>query len=144
MSRIINIDNPGKTRSQLMRTAAELIRRLGQKPEMDEDARDMVALLVYCFRQIDAGIDDTVRAWEKRNYWIKVEQFRARWAWGSQAAERLEQIVRHDDWDVLPLTLIGLLPHFEDIKVVKFTRNPALWRGAYHRLLQENGTGGDR
>ena len=143
MSRIVRIDGPGKVRSQLMRTAAEMIRRLGQKPEVDEDARDMVALLVYCFRQIDEGLDETVLAWEKRNYWIKVEQFRARWDWAGRAAECLEQIVWNGDWDVLPVTLVELLPRFGDIKVVKFTRNPSMWRGAYQRLLQETVTSGE-
>ena len=126
MSRIVRIDGPGKVRSQLMRTAAEVIRRLGQKNEVDEDARDMAALLVYCFRQIDEGIDETVLAWEKRNYWIKVEQFRARWDWAGQAAQRLEEIVWENNWDALPVTLIELLPRFEDIKVARFTRNPSI------------------
>ena len=33
MSRVINTDGPGKRRNQLMRTCAELLRRLSQKQE---------------------------------------------------------------------------------------------------------------
>lgn len=137
MSRVIRFDGPGKSRTQLMRTAAEVIRRLGQKTQFDAEARDMTALLVYCFREIDAGIDESVRAWEKRDYWVKAEQFRLRWAWAKRAAERLNEIVHRQDWDTLPFILVELLPHFEEIKIAKYTRNPSLWNGAYQQLMQE-------
>lgn len=137
MSRVIKIDSPGKIRSQLMRTAAELIRRLGQKTEADDETRDMAAMLVYCFRQIDKGIDESALAWEKRNYWVKAERFRARWAWASRAAGDMEAIVRDDNWEGLPTALIELLPIFSEIKVARLTRNPSLWRGAYRRLMAE-------
>ncbi len=138
MSRVINVDSPGKLRNQIMRTAAEVIRRLSHKTEVDDEARDMVALLIYCFREVNTGIDESVRAWEKRDYWLKAEQFRIKWAWVGQAAADLERIVRTEAWDDLPHTLIQLLPYFEDIKIAKFTRKPGLWQGAYQRLLQEN------
>lgn len=138
MSRVINLDSPGKLRRQLMRTSAELIRRLSLKHKVDDDARDMAAMLIYCFRQIDAGIDESVRAWEKRDYWVKAEQFRLRWAWVAMAAEELHRIVLDEEWEHLPPTLIRLLPHFQDIKIAKFTRKPSLWQGTYQRFLREN------
>lgn len=137
MSRVVNTDGPGKARNQLMRTGAEVLRLLSQKPELDDEARDMAALLVYCLRQIDAGIDDSALAWEKRDYWVKSEQFRARWAWAGKAGAELKSVVTGSAWDQLPLTLAKLLPHFTDIKIVKLTRSAALWRGAYDRLMQE-------
>lgn len=141
MSRVINLESPGKSRNQLMRTAAEVLRRLSVKNKIDDETRDMAALLVYCFREIDAGIDDSVRAWEKRNYWVKAEQFRLRWAWVKDAAHRLEQVVANGDWDALPPILIEVLPHFQDIKIARFTRKPSLWQGTYNRLLHENSHG---
>lgn len=143
MSRVINLDSPGKLRNQLMRTSAEVIRHLSQKTELDEEACDMAALLVYCLREIDAGIDDSALAWEKRDYWVKAEQFRARWAWSGQAADELDAIVCQGKWDQLPPMLAKLLPHFTEIRVVKLTRDADLWRGAYQRLLEEHApTGG--
>jgi hypothetical protein len=138
MSRVIRVDGPGKLRTKLMRTGAEVIRHLSQKAEVDDEARDMAALLVYCFREIDDGIDETVRAWEKRDYWVKAERFRLRWSWAGQAAGKLERIVVADQWEQLPPALIELLPQFEDIKIAKFTRKPSLWRGSYDRLMKEH------
>jgi len=137
MSRVVKLDGPGKVRNQLMRTSAEVIRHLSQKTELDEEACDMTALLVYCLRQIDAGIDDSALAWEKRDYWVKAEQFRARWAWAGKAADELNMVVMHGTWEQLPILLARLLPYFTEIKIVKLTRNPSLWRGAYQRLLHE-------
>ncbi len=137
MSRVIRVDGPGKIRSQLMRTAAELMRRLSQKSELDIEARDMAAMLVYCFRQIAEGIDESAHAWERRDYWLKAERFRARWGWAGRAAEDIEAIVRSDDWEQLPGMLAELLPVFSDIKVTRLTRNPSLWQGAHDRLMAE-------
>src|SRR6185295_18584009 len=137
MSRIIKLDGPGKQRNQLMRTAAEVLRRLSEKSQLDEEAQDMAALLVYCFREIDNGIDESVTAWEKRDYWVKAEQFRARWSWAGPASKELEKVVRGASWDQLPVTLIKVLPHLEEIKISKYTRNPSIWHGAYSRLLRE-------
>ncbi len=137
MSRVVKLDGPGKLRNQLMRTGAEIIRRLGEKNDLDEEAKDMTALLVYCFREIEQGIDDSVIAWEKRDYWVKAERFRERWSWAGPASRELEKIVRDEAWEQLPLALIKHLPRFEEIKIAKYTRSPNVWRGAYARLLRE-------
>jgi hypothetical protein len=137
MSRVINPERAGKLRNQHMRTAAELLRRLGQKPEVDAEARDMVATLIYCFREIEDGIEVSMQAWEKRNYWNKVEQFRAQWSWLSAACGRLEELVRTGAWEQLPMHILPLLPHFVTITINKFTRTPETWAGAYERLMAE-------
>ena len=138
MSRVINLHSPGKIRNQLMRTGAELISRLGQKTEIDEETRDMIAFLIFCLRDIDDGIGESVLAWEKRDYWVKAEQFRIRWSWVRSAASELEEIARSENWEQLPMMMVQLYPYFEDIKVVKYTRTPDLWEGAYGQLLNGN------
>ena len=137
MGRVINPDNPGKHRNQLMRTSAEILRRLSQKQNVDDDVRDMVAMLVFCFRDIDEGIDQSAQAWEKRDYWVKAEEFRQRWQWAGQMADNLSSIVLCDRWDLLPPTMVKLFPYFADIKITKFTRDENLWKGAYERLVRE-------
>ncbi|MGF1504597.1 MAG: hypothetical protein GYB64_19755 [Chloroflexi bacterium] len=137
MSRVINPNAPGKLRNQLMRTCAEIIKRLSQKTEVDDDVMDMTALLVFSFREIDEGIDQAVAAWEKRDYWVKAARFRNEWIWVREAADNLERIIREEQWDELPPSLIKLVQHFEDIKIARYTRKPTLWKGAYERLLEE-------
>ncbi len=137
MSRVINPDSTGKQRNQLMRTAAELLRRLSQKTDLDDETRDMVAMLVFCLRGIDEGIEQSAAAWEKRDYWVKAEELRQRWRWAGQMADALQAMVFQDDWQALPQMIVRLLPHFSEIKITKLTRSEALWHGAYARLMQE-------
>ena len=138
MSRLIHTDGPGKRRSQLMRTGAELLRRLSQKRDVDNEAKDILALLVFTLREIAQGIDESTVAWEKRNYWFKIEEFRNNWHWAGQMAGELEAMLIAGDWANLPVAIAKLLPHFSDIKVMKYTRRQSLWQGCYETLLAEH------
>ena len=137
MGRVINPDSNGKQRNQLLRTIAEVLRRLGQKPEMDDDARDMVACLVFALRDIDVGIDESAQAWEKRDYWMKADELRTRWGWAGRMADQLQAIVFADQWAELPPLMIKLFPYVSDINVTKMTRKEDTWMGSYGRLISE-------
>jgi len=54
MSRIINIDGPGKQRHQHRRTIAEALRRLLEKRTLDEESKDLAALIVFALRGIES------------------------------------------------------------------------------------------
>lgn len=137
MSRVINTESPGKIRNRLMRTCAELLRHLSQKQALDDESKDMAALLVFCLREIDQGIDESAAVWEKRDYWIKAERLRERWHWVSQSAIQLETLIREEQWHYLPEQMMNLFPHFSDIKVTRFTRTSDLWNDAYKKLLAD-------
>jgi hypothetical protein len=137
MSRVVNVDSPGKNRNRLMRTAAELLRRLSQKAELDADAKDMAAHLVFCLRGVEDGIEGSAMAWEKRDYWIKADQLRHRWSWAGNAAASIESLIRSETWESLPGIMASLFGHFAEIKITKFTRDSSEWQGAYQRLLDE-------
>lgn len=137
MGRVVNPNSTGKVRNQMMRTAAEMLRHLSQKQALDEEARDMTALLVYCLRTVDEGIESSAEVWENRDYWLKADQLRERWGWSGHAAAQLEQMIRDDSWEALPGVMADLAEHFADIRVTKMTRSPDTWTGAYDRLIDE-------
>jgi len=137
MGRVINTDSTGKQRNQLMRTAAELLRHLSQQQEIDNNAKDMLSALVYCFRGIDEGIEQSAQAWEKRDYWMKADELRQRWFWASGMADELKALIFAEEWDRVPAVLVKLLPHFSDFKITKFTRSESVWAGSHMRLLRE-------
>lgn len=138
MGRIVNTASTGKQRNQLRRTIAEILRRLSQKQSVDDDAQNMAAMLVFCLREIDEGIQSSAAAWEKRDYWVKAENFREEWRWVNLMADELEDAVVQGRWDDLRPLMLKLFPHFSDINVVKLTRKPSLWSGAYQRLQEQN------
>jgi hypothetical protein len=137
MGRVINIDSTGKNRNYHRRTIAELLRRLSQQQDITDETRDMVAAVVFSLRAIDAGIESSAAAWEKRDYWIKADNFRSEWGWVGQVASDITQMAHDDQWENLPQIMAQLIPRFADIKVAKFTRKPELWRGAYDELMGE-------
>ncbi|HEY1409492.1 MAG TPA: hypothetical protein VF434_11145 [Promineifilum sp.] len=137
MSRVIHVDNPGKRRNQARRSIAEILRFLGQKQQIDDEARDMAAMLVYFLVEIKATVDESAAAWEKRGYWMKVERFVRDWEWIPELAANIDDVVRNKAWDLLPELLAELSPHFDDIHIKTLTRKPSQWRGAYGKLLSE-------
>ena len=137
MSRVINMDNPAKRRNANQRTVAELLRRLSQKSELDADAKDMAATIVFCLREISAGVEQTVTAWEKRDYWMKAERFLREWEWAGEMAANLEDVIRNEAWDLLPGLLAELFPRYTDIQIKTLTRKPEVWRSAHQRLLAQ-------
>lgn len=134
---VINTDSTGKQRNQTMRTVAEILRRLSQKQVVDDEVRNMTAMLVYCFRDIEAGIEQSATAWEKRDYWVKSEELRQRWMWVGDMADQLRSMIFTEQWTLLPPIMLKLLPKVADIKITKMTRDVTLWDGVYDKLMQE-------
>ena len=136
MSRVINTANPGKARSQARRTIAEMLRHLMFKKRVDEESKDMAALVALSLRDIAATIDVTTTAWESRDYFLKADRFRLEWEWVGAAAERLEHLIVSGRWDELPTELVALAPRFVDIRIAKMTRGPETWQGSLQALLE--------
>lgn len=138
MSRIISTDGPGKVRNQHRRTVAEALRHLSQKPRLDDEAKDLAALIVFCLHGIADTVDQTIEAWEKRDYWMKAERFREEWRWLEPLTDELSAIIYEGRWGQLPAVLAQLMPYFAGIKVKQMTRTPRLWQGAYERFMRED------
>jgi hypothetical protein len=138
MSRVIHADGPGKLRNYQMRTCAEILRHLSKKTEFDDETKDMVAHLVFCLREIEGTIEQSADAWEKRNYWMKAEEFRQRWTWAGRMADEIADLIRRSNWDAFPQMMVGLFQRFGDIKINKFTRSADVWQGSYERLRNEH------
>lgn len=134
---VINTDSTAKHRNQAMRTGAEILRHLTQKPEIDNEVKDMVAALTYALREIDEGIDTSAAAWEKRDYWMKADELRVRWEWTARMADQLTAMIYEERWGDLPAMMVKLFPYFNDIKITKMTRKEDAWQGAHSRLLRE-------
>ena len=141
MSRIVNTgQTPAKRRHAHRRSCAEVLRLLAQKrltDHFDDEAKDMVAFLVFNLRGIYTTIDESAHAWDEKNYWKKAEGLRERWRWSRTAARELEALILDDDWSGIPIKLIGLTERFQDVTVRSITRNADGWCGALRALRRE-------
>ena len=137
MSRVINTNSPGKRRSAHLRTIAEILRRLSQAQDINQESKDMVAMLVYCLRGIESTVEESMVAWEKRGYWKKADEFQQKWWWASLLSKSVEELLRNEDWERLPEVMMKLYSHVSDLKVNRLTRDPGAWKGAYQKLVKE-------
>ena len=134
MARLINTDTPAKARHEHMRSCAEVLRILAQRPAFDDEAKDMCAFLVFNLRDIYRIIDESAHAWDERNYWKKSEKLRHDWRWARLAADELESRILDNRWSDVPEYLITLVPHFSGISVSSITRDADWWCGALRAL----------
>ncbi|MDP8237113.1 MAG: hypothetical protein P9M08_12080, partial [Candidatus Erginobacter occultus] len=134
MARVINTDSPGKRRRHLMRTVAELQRRLMKKTAPDDEVRDMLALAVFCLREIAATVSAAAEVWDERGYWKKAAAFENEWEWAAETAVRIETLLKGEKWEEIPVVLVLLAGKTSGIEVTKFTRKPELWKDCRLRL----------
>jgi len=136
MSRVIYTQKPGKIRNRHRRTVAEALRRLSQKPRLDDEAKDLAALIIFSLHGIADTVEQTIDAWERRDYYMKAERFRQQWRWLNRMTDELSAVIYEGQWDQLPAALARLTTHFADVKIKQMTRKPTLWQGAYERFMQ--------
>lgn len=136
MSRITHVDGtPTQQRNAIRRCIAEILRRLMEKKFIDDETKDMLSFIVIGLRGMNQSIDQSASAWEKRNYYLKADQLRREWLWLPDTANRLEGVLRNNDWATAPIELAGLATRFSDVRIVTFTKSPTLWQGAYKKLF---------
>lgn len=136
MGNLINPDNSGKRRDRYIKATALAMRELVGKKKVDDDVRDLTAFIVLTLRQIDETIDETCKAWEKRDYWIKADRFRQDWFWTKPAADKLEQAVTENKWALLPTVVKDMAKHMSNVNLPKRDWGTP-WQGAYGVLLEK-------
>lgn len=137
MGRLIAAESPSTVRQRWRRTIAEALKHLMAKRELDEEVKDLSALIVFALREISAGVEQSATVWDNKHYYIKADHLRADWEWAGRTAERMVRLIRVGDWLRLPVVLAELAPRFADVNVSQFTRSNQLWRGAYKKLKSE-------
>ena len=137
MSRVINPDSVGKERTRLTKSIVLCMREMMKMAKVTPEAKDMASFIALALQSISEGVDVSVDAWEKRDYWVKSEELRQRWMWVGDMADQLRAMIYADQWTLLPPMMLKLLPKVADIKITKMTRDVSLWDGVYDTLMKE-------
>ena len=138
MSTIINPDSAGKERTRLTKAIVLAVRALAKQNQVTEEAKDLAAFMAIALRVIANGIDVSVAAWEKRDYWIKADKFRMEWLWTAQFADKLKTAVLSDDWTTVAMLSAQIAQKFHKIVVSDNHRLGRPWVGAFQKLIAEN------
>ena len=134
MSRVINPDSAGKERTRLTKAIVITIRELARQTDPGKEARDQAAFIALALQAIAEGIDVSVAAWEKRNYWIKADRFRLEWAWAGQMGEKMKTAILENDWASIAMLSAQIGEKLHKVKVSENHRMGHPWIGAYKKL----------
>jgi hypothetical protein len=110
------------------------IRELARQTETGTETRDIAAFIALALKTISDGIDTSVTAWEKRDYWIKADKFRMEWLWAGSAAEKMRIAVLSEDWATVAALSAQIAQKFSKIQVSQNHRLGKPWVGSYDQL----------
>jgi len=134
LSRVINPDSVGKERTRLTKSIVLCIRELAKQSDVTAETKDQAAYIALALQAIADGIDVSVAAWEKRDYWVKADKFRMEWMWAGQVAAKLKAAVLTDDWATIAMLMPQIAQRFNKIEVSDNHRLGKPWTSAYQLL----------
>jgi len=134
MSRVINPDSAGNERTRLTKAIIITIRELAKQTEPNAEARDQAAFIALALQAIADGIDVSVAAWEKRDYWVKADRFRMDWFWAGQMGEKMKSAILENDWTSVALLSAQIAEKLNKVKVSDNHRMGKPWLGAWKQL----------
>jgi len=134
LSRVINPDSVGKERTRLTKGIVLCMRELAKQTAVTPEAKDLAAYIALALQAISEGIDVSVVAWEKRDYWVKADKFRMEWMWAGHSAEKMKTAVLTDDWAAVAMLMPQIAVKFNKIIVSDNHRLGKPWTGAYTLL----------
>ena len=137
MSRVINPDSVGKLRTQLIKGIVLSIRELARQTGTGAETRDLAAFIALALKSISDGIDVSVTAWEKRDYWIKADKFRMEWMWTGSTADKMRNAVLSDDWATVAMLSAQIAQKFSKIQVSENHRLGRPWVGSFDQLSEK-------
>lgn len=136
MSRVINPDSAGKERTHLTKSIVLALRTLAKQTDVDDATRDLAAFIALALLRIDATIDISVQAWEKRGYWVKADKFRMEWMWTKHLGEQMRSAVLGGDWGAVARISAQVGQKLVKVQVPERHRLGTPWVGA-HALLEK-------
>ncbi|MBK9009210.1 MAG: hypothetical protein CNIPEHKO_00938 [Anaerolineales bacterium] len=135
MSRVINPDSAGKDRARLSKAIVLAVRELAKQTEVTQEAKDLAAFISLALKTISEGIDSSVAAWEKRDYWVKADRFRMEWMWAGQYADKLKVAIFTNDWGTVAMVSAQVAQKFGKVVIAQNHRLGKPWVGAHRQLV---------
>jgi hypothetical protein len=134
VARLIKTGSAGKDRILLEKGIILAIRELAKQSGMDDTTRDLLAYIALSLKAIGETIEDSVAAWEKRDYWLKADRYRMEWTWAGNWGDEMKQAILTEDWaDVAKITA-KVTQKLSKVKIAERNRLGSPWTGSYQKL----------
>ncbi len=96
MSRIIKTQNGARMREKALKLIGSAIYEY-KSTNYNADMIDISSYIALLLEQIETSVQETCLAWERREYWVKADQFRAEWKWVGELKKQLVDAVQNMD-----------------------------------------------
>ena len=136
MSRVINSDSPGQIRNRLLKLVSNTISQINQNNLEADELNDAIAFIVLSLMEIERTIAMTTAPWEKREYWVKADQFRSEWHWVGEITNNLKRSMTDKGWIRMPQEISILKDKVNEFETSKRIPGNEFWKGAYSVLRQ--------
>jgi hypothetical protein len=96
VSRIIKTQNGYQMRERALKLLGRAIIEC-EKAISNEEYINIASFIALSLDEIEQSIQETTSVWEKKDYWVKADQFRAEWSWVGKAKNQLVEAIKHKD-----------------------------------------------
>lgn len=96
MSRIIRVQNGYRIREKALRLIGSAI----YEAEATNDNAyyiELASFIALSLEEIESSVRETSDAWEKRDYWVKADQFRSEWGWVGEVKSCLTEAIQQQN-----------------------------------------------
>jgi len=133
VSRVINPESAGRNRTRLMQWIALACAQVMRERSLDTRS-DALAFIAIALGEIAAGVETSAAAWEKRDYWLKADQFHREWEWTGRLGGRLRTAVEGGHTHEAVAVLAELAPRLAGVTLPKRVPKELPWKGAREKL----------
>jgi len=138
MSKVINTESPAVRRQKILRLIAIIVNQLGSVEQTRSEINDQIAFIYLSLIEIEKTIKATLKPWEKRDYWVKADKFRAEWLWVGEIRRSLKIRQLDSGWLSIPDEIASLAKKLTGVEPIKRFKNEKFWIGAYQRMISVN------
>lgn len=131
MGNVVNTDSPSKRREKILRLISTMLEISDFGHDNAEENKDKMAFIYLSLNEIDKTITETVRPWEKRDFWLKADKFREEWNWVKAALAMIDEKLTKKKWEELEQEIVFIKSKLIGVEPMKRMSNSKFWTGAF-------------
>ena len=120
-----------------MRLLAAVMAQIDLFSDIDLKSKDMMSFVYLSLVEVEKTIDETVRPWEKREFWVKADAFREEWAWIKDLREKLLIKITSNNWQSMYQEIEAIKDKLSLVEPLKKINHQEFWKGAYQTLNEK-------
>ncbi len=138
MGRIVRTESGATRRQRTLNAMAQALRAVAQRADVTEaEAREVLAFLALCLTDLNESIEETARAWERREYWLKADRFRLEWGWTRPSSAAWRRPCAPATWAKHAVVVWNLPGSLGNDIFARGKSTSMPWRGAWDAWVQK-------